>query len=361
MRILEVCRSYFPSIGGLESFVSSRTKIYDSLKIDYRILTTDYSTKKMEEEQNDEKVIRLKQYTPYNITPCFDKKIFDSFDIISINQIGNYVSDKSISIAYSLKKKILLTPHLYFHTSRFVNLKKIHQRYFSRNLLKKVDKIICFTDFEISYWTMNYNLPLSKLIKIPHYFKNNVMRVTKTKKIDKERFILYLGRNFNNKRIDLLLKAYTACKGINFKLYVTIEKKDLQPELIELSNSDQRIKFLGYISEVKKNELLSTCKALILPSEYEAFGIVCFEASAYAKPLLCSKLPTLKEILNKQGVLFFDNNIESIVSAINELDKTDDLTLKRMGEINKNNIANFSFEKNIELYKSLLKEIKKDG
>ena len=360
MRILEVCRSYFPSIGGLEKFVSSRIKIYEYLNIEYKILTTDYSTEKIDNSLKNKEVIYLKQYTPYNFTPKFNQKILDEFDIISINQVGNYLSDKSINSASELNKKILLTPHLYFHTKRFTSFKKIHKKFFLRNLLIKVDKIICFTDYEISYWTKNFKLPLSRFTKIPHYFNYGVIGNLK-EEINLKPFILYLGRNYENKRIDLLIEVFINCKKLDLNLYLTIEQKDLSKKMRQLSASDPRIKFLGYISEQKKEELLQNCKALILPSDYEAFGIVCFEASRYSKPLLCSKLSTLQEILNPDGVFFFDNNANSIGKKLKEFYQSSESTLRKMGDINKNNASRFSFEKNIELYKSLFKEIVKNS
>jgi glycosyltransferase involved in cell wall biosynthesis len=359
MKILEVCRSYFPSVGGLENYVFARTKVYESLNIDYKILATNFTTEKVDNLQKHEKVTYLKQYTPYNFAPDFDQKIYREADIISVNQVGNYLSDKSINTASKLKKKIILTPHLYFHTKRFSGLKKFHERFFLRNLLIKTDKIVCFTDYEITFWRENFEMPRSKFVKIPHYF-DSVAGINIENKITNEPFILYIGRNFENKRIDLLIKAFACCNEINLNLYLTVEEKDLSKELKDISKSDKRIKFLGYISDQKKEELLKNCKALILPSDYEAFGIVCFEASKYSKPLLCSHLSTLHEILNPGGVFFFDNNINSIEEKLRELNQAPESKLKEMGKINKNNLGGFSFEKNIELYKSLFKEIVKD-
>ena len=43
MKLLEIARSYYPSVGGLEKFISDRLKIYKSLGFDYRIYTEDKS------------------------------------------------------------------------------------------------------------------------------------------------------------------------------------------------------------------------------------------------------------------------------------------------------------------------------
>ena len=47
MKILEICRSFYPAVGGLEKFVSQRLKIYEKLNLKYSLLTTDYNSGKL--------------------------------------------------------------------------------------------------------------------------------------------------------------------------------------------------------------------------------------------------------------------------------------------------------------------------
>ena len=46
MKILELTRSFYPSIGGMEKFVDDRLKIYKSLGYEYKVITTTHSEKK---------------------------------------------------------------------------------------------------------------------------------------------------------------------------------------------------------------------------------------------------------------------------------------------------------------------------
>ncbi|MCB9247378.1 MAG: hypothetical protein H6613_01960 [Ignavibacteriales bacterium] len=45
MKILELTRSFYPSIGGMEKFVADRLKIYDSLGYEYEVITTNHTEK----------------------------------------------------------------------------------------------------------------------------------------------------------------------------------------------------------------------------------------------------------------------------------------------------------------------------
>ncbi|HKI78394.1 MAG TPA: glycosyltransferase family 4 protein, partial [Ignavibacteriaceae bacterium] len=330
MKILEVCRSYYPSIGGLEKFVSQRINIYQKLNIEYNILTTNYNTGKINYDFNPSNVTYLKQFSKYNLCPNFKRDMLFDYDIISVNQVGNYLSDVVISTANKLGKKIILTPHMYFHTISHKIVKQIHEKFFLPGLIQRVDKIICFTDYEIEFW-QNKSVNKSKLIKIPHYFQSEKnLSFNEVKQGNK--FILYLGRNSKNKKIKLLLNAFIKEATLNYDLYLTINENEIDYELREKIKADKRIKLLGYISEEQKLKYLNNCRALILPTNYEAFGIVCFEAASFAKPLLCSDIRVFREILNNKGVIYFDNTQESLGQALIYFNKISEKELKSMGE-----------------------------
>ncbi len=354
MKILEIARSFYPSIGGLEKFVLQRTKIYNQLNIDYHILTTTYSSEKIDNNFNYNNVTAFKQFTKYNFVFGLKKNIFNLYDFVSVNQLGNFLSDISIFIASDLRKKIILTPHLYFHTKDYNLLKWIHKKYITPLLLKKVYKILCFTDYEKKYWSINFDVPNDKLIVIPHYFIQDIQQ-NRNYESPSKKFLLYLGRNYKNKRIDILINAFTQLKQLDFNLYLTVSLNDFNSELRKKILQDERIKLLGYITESDKNKLLSTCMALILPSDYEAFGIVCLECASYKKPLLCSNLPVLKEITDEDGVIFFNNNIFSMKNALEELDSYSNQKLNTMGLINHNNLKRYNFERILQMYGNILK------
>ena len=91
MKILEITRSFYPSVGGLEKFVLQRMKIYKELHVDYHILTSTYSSEKIDNNLNFNNVTILKQFTKYNFVFGLKKKFFNSYDFICINQIGNFL------------------------------------------------------------------------------------------------------------------------------------------------------------------------------------------------------------------------------------------------------------------------------
>lgn len=357
MRILEITRSYYPSVGGLEKFVRDRLRIYDAIGIDYKLITTNFTTEKKDYGVEIPEIVYLNQYSPYQFTPGLKRILTEEqYDILSVNQIGRYLSDFAISYAKKLNKKIILTPHLYYHTDKYSFLKLLHQKFMVSHLLDSVDRIICFTEYERKFWAENYKLAENKACVIPHYFSPGVENDSEEESSG-QRYILYLGRNDKNKRIDLLIDAFSQMKDVDLSLFITAGYETLTPEQKVKVDEDKRIRLLGYVSEEEKHALLKSAAALILPTDYEAFGIVLLEASHFSKPILCSKLELFSEILCSEGIMYFENNKESIKNTIRDFSLLDNKKLKMMGESNKRNLRKFTFEKIFAEYKSTIHEL----
>ncbi len=61
--------------------------------------------------------------------------------------------------------------------------------------------------------------------------------------------------------------------------------------------SSKNIIPLGYVSEEIKQQLISKCKAILIPSKYEGFGMPFIESIMNKKPLLACRIAVLEELL----------------------------------------------------------------
>ena len=354
VKILELTRSFYPSIGGMERFVADRLKIYESLGFDYQVITTNHSEKKITTETLND-VIYLPSYTPYEIVPSIPNVMKNDYDVLSVNQLSYFYSYQAVNAAYGKGKKIILTPHLYFHTKKFKLIKDLHHKIIVPRTLDKVDKIICFTEYETEFWKSNFPEAGNKIVVIPHYFSFDIEKISDTRN-NYGKFFLFLGRGERNKRIDLLLKAFDKL-DIEYQLVLTTSEDEISNELKNIVAKNKKIHLLGRVPEKEKQNLLATCEALILPTEFEAFGIVNFEASYFNKPLILSNLNVFKEILNAEGVIYFDNSVAAIRKAIQKLVVLKEEEKKKMGEINFLNLKNYSLEIIKEKYFNLFNEL----
>lgn len=345
MKILEVVRSYYPVIGGLENYVNDRLKLYKILGYDYDLITTDYLAGR--QPKISEAYIRLKQYTKYNIV--FEQKrlrqiIQTKYDIISINQIGNYLSDYLLFKKFAHSTKKILTPHFYFHTKAANFFKKFHSKAVTPKLLSEADTIICFTNCEAEYWKNKFNIADEKIEIIPHYFEIDSVE----RKPQDDSFILYIARKATNKRLDLLLEAWND-KNISLNLYV------VGSDSKAIENS--KIKYFGTVEEDKKREMLNKCTAVILASNHEAFGRVLLEACAYKKPVICSALNVFKEIMSNKGVIYFDNNVTDIKRAVEHFQNLTNSERESMGLANYEKLKSYSRERALKAFRNLYESI----
>lgn len=355
MKLLEISRSFYPSVGGLEKFVNDRLQIYKSLGVNFRILTTTFSNEKKDGSGKRDNCYYVKQYTPYNYTPKIKRYFSDDYDLISINQVGRYFSDRAILYYGGTSKKIILTPHFTFHTKRFSNLKKLHNAFFVNRLLSKCTKVICFTDYEKDYWNSVHHVPFEKLNVIPHYFEKQCSE--QNEYYEDGKYLFYLGRADRNKKLDLFIHSFHALKNTEYKLKLTVDIHDVSLASREIVLKDNRIELLGYISDDQKNGYLRNCSALIYPSEFEAFGHALLEVSKFRKPILCSRINVFQEILDKRGTIFFDNSPGGIKDALLKFYELGIEEKKIMEEYNYERLDRYSFATILEKYRALFDEL----
>jgi glycosyltransferase involved in cell wall biosynthesis len=77
--------------------------------------------------------------------------------------------------------------------------------------------------------------------------------------------------------------------------------------------------FMGYVDEIKKQEMLRDCTATVYLSHYEGFGIPVLEGLLQNKPALVSSSSSLPEVIGEAGVLCNNQDIERIADAMYEL------------------------------------------
>ncbi|OES44659.1 hypothetical protein BA724_08765 [Domibacillus iocasae] len=89
-------------------------------------------------------------------------------------------------------------------------------------------------------------------------------------------------------------------------------------EEVKKRGLENKIHFVGYVSDEERKALFQTCEAAVFPSLYEPFGIVALEAMAFQKPVIAAATGGLKSfVLHKQtGLLFEPGNAEDLSAKL---------------------------------------------
>jgi glycosyltransferase involved in cell wall biosynthesis len=94
-------------------------------------------------------------------------------------------------------------------------------------------------------------------------------------------------------------------------------QKELE-RIVSALSVRHRIRFFGEVSPEKKEELLSRCRCLALPSRGEGFGLVYLEAMRIGKPCLVSSVDAGQEVVNppEAGLAVDPSDVHEIADAI---------------------------------------------
>ena len=110
---------------------------------------------------------------------------------------------------------------------------------------------------------------------------------------------------------------------------------------------EPNIDFFGYLNNQNLKFAILKCKAVIIPSYYESFGLPIIESLFLRKRIICSNTGALSEIAKYSGVYFNPFDIHSLIDCINVIDDFDIKSVDIWIEENKNK---FSWENVAEVY-----------
>ena len=125
-----------------------------------------------------------------------------------------------------------------------------------------------------------------------------------------------IGRLDRQKGFDLLIDAFKFLPdpSLRLKIIGTGPQEDM---LRKLAGADERIEFVGFCSNPR--HAYRNVDAVVMPSRWEAFGLVAIEALASGRPLLCAQVDGLLDH-EQHGTRYFGSFTQgSLASAIEEL------------------------------------------
>lgn len=136
---------------------------------------------------------------------------------------------------------------------------------------------------------------------------------------------LYVGRMTQEKGVSSLVKAYTMLSP-EHKLYVAADDSTKEArEIIRYAKEHglDNVVFTGFLSGNELTDMVLNSRFVCVPSIwYENIPNVILEAHAAAKPVLCSRLGSLTELIEngRNGLLFKPGSSEEIASCIEQMD-----------------------------------------
>jgi glycosyltransferase involved in cell wall biosynthesis len=123
-------------------------------------------------------------------------------------------------------------------------------------------------------------------------------------------YVLAVGTVSARKRLDLLGPAAQALAQRGIELVLAGSDRGY------LRGAATGLRRLGYVDDVDLPALYAGARALVMPSEYEGFGLPCLEGMASAVPVVAAAAGALPETCGDAALLFGPGNRGELVDAL---------------------------------------------
>lgn len=167
-------------------------------------------------------------------------------------------------------------------------------------------------------------IPSKNITVVPHGVILEKMRKLPAK--EKIKTIVFLGALTKDKGMEDALKVFSYLAKLGNYNFWVIGKggKEYKKYLLNLAEElgiKSKVKFWGFVSEVKKFELLAKAHVLINPSVREGWGLVNIEANAFGVPVVAYKSAGLIDSVKDgiSGLIIKKNNPEELTKTVVDL------------------------------------------
>jgi glycosyltransferase involved in cell wall biosynthesis len=241
--------------------------------------------------------------------------------------------------------------------------------------VKRASRIITGSEFARDSIVRAYQLPPEKIVVVPDAASPSFRSVNRDAAVRKVmsrfrfkgKYVLSVGDLQPRKNHIGLIKAFARLikDQPQLKHDLVFAGKDTWfgnrvREAARESGVEDRIHFLGFVTDEDLLLLYNACECFVFPSFYEGFGIPVLEAMACGRAVICSNASSIPEVANGAALLFDPENSDEIVSALADVLRNSDLRA-RMERLGVQRAAQFTWQKTAEMTLNVYREVAGDG
>lgn len=261
-------------------------------------------------------------------------------------------------IPHLLHKKVVVTIHgLDWDRAKWSGFAKWYIKKGEKNAVKFADEIIVLSNGVKEYFLKEYNRETNFIPNGVNKAETKEIDVIKKWGLEKENYILYLGRIVPEKGEHYLIKAFMQIKT-DKKLVIAggaSDTADYEKALKDLSAGDERIIFTGFVQGRVLEELYSNAYLYCLPSDLEGMPLSLLEALSYGNCCLVSDIDECKEVIEDNGVTFRKGDIDDLKEKLEWMINNENIVKKYKSEASSFVCSKYSWdnivEETIKLYK----------
>lgn len=295
-----------------------------------------------------------------------EKHPYDIYHAQAVWQYPTYITAKT---AFHNNKPYIITPHGMLYPQAFQKSKLLKKIMLTLSLKKDLNNaaavhVTCMEEMQ-HLRNLGVKSPVA-VIPNPIYIESEYNHAFPVK--DKLR-VGYLGRVHPRKNIDRLIHAWANLgKKVSGMELVIIGAGDdtyhqfLKDEVKRLNLNN--VVFTGFLTGFEKEKAVESLSYLVVPSDFENFGMIVPEALIKGIPVIASKGTPWEELNTRHCGWWIDNDENSLTTTIDTAIKIPEEERIKMGEHGKNLVKeNYSIDsvakRMIQLYEWILNDEKK--
>lgn len=230
------------------------------------------------------------------------------------------------------RKKVVVTVHGLDHQR--AKWGKFASKYImsgEKNAVRFADEIIVLSEGVKKYFKDTYNRDtvfIPNGVNRPEMFSPELIKDVFD--LDKDKYILFLGRLVPEKGLVYLINAFKKVKS-DKKLVIaggSSDTSDFEKEIKALASDDERIVFTGFVEGQTLSELYSNAYVYTLPSDLEGMPLSLLEAMSYGNCCLVSDIGECADVVEDKAVLFKKSDTEDLRKKLQQLCDDEELVNK---------------------------------
>jgi len=156
-------------------------------------------------------------------------------------------------------------------------------------------------------------------------------------------YFVYLGSYDRHKNLQVVFDALKLKGGEGLQLVLIGKHKETAPT-IQKMGLEKQVTLLGYLEDSQVGRVFQGATGLVFPSIYEGFGLPPFEAALLGVPSICSRRPSMTELLDGCAIFAEPDDSKAWLEAMIKL-SNDSVFRQTLAEKAVKNAESFTWEK----------------
>lgn len=334
MRIHQVTPHFYPDRGGVERYVLRLGRFLEGRGHEVLVHTSRRSQTgeilPPEETVDGIRVLRYPNVVRLGYYWTLFRPRIEDGDIVHLHGYGHLANDWTARRVHGARPVVYSLHHglARIEPTRVAAIRRsLYDRAVGLGTLRRCDALVCNTDADRS-WLEGRRLPTATVRVIPTGLEEAAFDPGDPGRgralAGAPRYLLYVGRLQEEKRLDDLVRALAALPDKELSAVLAGPDVGAGAALRSLASSlslGPRVRFMGPVTEESKRDLLAGCEAFVLPSSYESQGVVLMEAWAQGRPVIATRVGGVVHLVadGADGLLVQVGDTHQLSAAVERL------------------------------------------